>query len=145
MIDCMRWMAVLAVVSALGCSGSGQGGDAAVDTGGTNDAGDLPGFGQGCRVISQQGDPQCASGLMCISVGAEQGRNLCTKTCTAADAPCAGGPSGTTPTCGREVQVVSGTSRVCEFRCDPGAPNCPPGAACLADFEGVMICQPPVQ
>ena len=144
MIDCMRWLAVLSVLSAIGCSGNGQGGDAAVD-GGTNDAGGLPGFGQACRPIAQQGDPQCASGLVCITVSPEQGRNLCTKTCATADAPCVGGPTGTTPTCGREFQVASGISRVCEFRCDPGAPNCPPGLACLADFEGMMVCQPSVQ
>jgi hypothetical protein len=144
-------MALFLLGIAVGCSSNGTTTDAATnDTGsndtGTNDsAGGLPGFGQACAPIAQQGDPQCATGLVCISVGAEQGRNLCTKTCTTAAAPCTGGPAGTTPTCGREYQVSPANSRVCEFFCDPAAPNCPPGTTCLADFDGMMTCQPPIQ
>jgi hypothetical protein len=141
--------ALLALLLAIGCSSNGKSendaaagdaGDAsnAVDTGG------LPGFGQGCAPIAQQGDPQCAAGLVCVSVGAEQGRNLCTKTCTTVDAPCTGGPSGSTPICGREYQLAP-NSRVCEFFCNASAPNCPPATTCLVDFSGMMTCQPGFQ
>jgi len=121
-----------------GTSGGGTGGG-----GGTS--GGLPGFGQACAPIAQQGDPQCAAGLVCVSVGAEQGRNLCTKTCTTADAPCTGGPAGSAPTCGRIYQVSPANSRVCEFFCDTGATNCPPGTSCLVDYAGMMTCQPPIR
>jgi len=122
-----------------GTSGGGTGGG-----GGTSGDG-LPGFGQACAPIAQQGDPQCAAGLVCVSVGAEQGRNLCTKTCTTADAPCTGGPAGSAPTCGRIYQVSPANSRVCEFFCDTGATNCPPGTSCLVDYAGMMTCQPPIR
>ncbi|HEY7373897.1 MAG TPA: hypothetical protein VIF57_17185 [Polyangia bacterium] len=133
--------ALLAIVAALGCGSSsgGSGNDAAADS-----TGGLPGFGQACAPIAQQGDPQCATGLVCISVGAEQGRNLCTKTCTTADAPCDGAPGGA-PTCGRDYQVANGNNRVCEFFCDTAAPSCPPGTTCLMDYAGMTTCQPPIQ
>jgi hypothetical protein len=147
-----RYRAFLVALLVAGCGGGKSGNDAAAgDTGGSNDtgnasdAGALPGFGQSCALIAQQGDPQCADGLVCVSVGAEQGRNLCTKTCTTADAPCTGGPAGSTPTCGREYQLFPANSRVCEFFCDMSAPNCPPGTTCLADFAGMTTCQPPIQ
>jgi hypothetical protein len=104
-----------------------------------------PGFGQACLPIDQQGDVLCGPGLVCVSVGAEQGRNLCTKTCDTEGAACTGEPSGTTPTCGREYQSPSGTVRVCEFHCDVSAPNCPTDTTCLIDFGGMTTCQPPIQ
>ena len=133
----------LLLLLALGCSSSGTSGDASTDTA-TDSPGGLPGFGQSCAPAAQQGDPQCAAGLVCVSVGAEQGRNLCTKTCTTEGAVCSGGPAGTAPTCGREYQISPANSRVCEFFCDTGFPNCPPSTTCLADFDGMMTCQPPV-
>jgi hypothetical protein len=140
-MDRVRVWTVMAVLAVLGCgSSAGSANDAAADS-----TGGLPGFGQACAPIAQQGDPQCASGLVCISVGAEQGRNLCTKVCTTADAPCDGAPSGGAPTCGREYQVASGNNRVCEFFCDMAAPSCPPGTTCLVDYAGMTTCQPPIQ
>jgi hypothetical protein len=136
-------MTLLVLVAAVGCSSGGSGNDAAAETGGDS-AGGLPGFGQACAPIAQQGDPQCAAGLVCVSVGAEQGRNLCTKTCTTADAPCTGAPGGA-PTCGREYQVSPANSRVCEFFCDMAAPNCPPSTTCLVDYAGMTTCQPALQ
>ena len=141
------------LVLTLGCSGSGASTDAAAGgTGGAGGAGGtggsgggLPTFGEACAPIAQQGDPQCAAGLVCVSVGVEQGRNLCTKTCTTEDAPCTGGPAGSTPTCGREFQVFPGVSRVCEFYCDASAPNCPRGTTCLVSTSGPTICQPPIR
>jgi hypothetical protein len=136
------------LVATLACSSGGSGSDASADVG-ADTAGDttgaLPGFGQSCRLIAQQGDPQCASGLVCVSVGAEQGRNLCTKTCTVLDEPCTGGPSGSSPTCEREYQLAIGNSRVCEFFCAGAPTSCPPGTTCLVDYDGVMTCQPPLQ
>ena len=136
-------MVLLVLVSALGCSSSLSSRDGGTDTG-TDVTGGLPTFGQACAAILVQGDPQCAPGLVCISVGVEQGRNLCTKTCTTEDAPCTGAPAGTTPTCGREYQVSPALSRVCEFFCD-ATTTCPPGTTCLVDFDGMMTCQPPVR
>ena len=133
----------LLLLLALGCSSSGTSGDASTDAP-TDSPGGLPGFGQSCAPAAQQGDPQCAAGLVCVSVGAEQGRNLCTKTCTTEGAACSGAPAGTAPTCGREYQISPANSRVCEFFCDPGAPSCPPSTTCLADFFGMTTCQPPV-
>ena len=147
---------LLVLLAALGCGSTSSSGDAATDTGGGDAAADtggggndsaagLPGFGQACAPIAQQGDPQCATGLVCVSVGAEQGRNLCTQPCTTAGATCTGGPSGSMPTCGREYQVASGIGRVCEFFCGTGATSCPPGTNCLVDYAGMMTCQPPLQ
>jgi len=121
----------LVMVAVLGCGGAA--GD------------DLPGFGEACLPIDTQEDLLCAPGLVCVSAGAEPGRNLCTKTCTTEGDGCPGAPSGTTPTCGHEYQSPSGTVRVCEFRCDPSAPNCPMGTDCLIDFDGMTTCQPPPQ
>ena len=132
------------MLGALGCSSNNG---AATDGGGDTGAdvgGGLPGFGRSCAPAAQQGDPQCADGLVCVAVGAEQGRNLCTKTCTTEGAACTGAPSGTAPTCGREYQLSPANARVCEFFCDPAAPKCPPTTTCLADFDGMMTCQPPV-
>jgi hypothetical protein len=138
------WQIGIALVLTLGCSSSGTSpGDGGGDTG-AEVGGGLPGFGQSCAPAAQQGDPQCADGLVCVAVGAEQGRNLCTKTCTTEGAACTGAPAGTAPTCGREYQISPANSRVCEFFCSAAAPNCPPGTTCLADFSGMMICQPPV-
>lgn len=139
-----RRIGIALVAVAIGCSSSGTspgdgGSDAGADVGGG-----LPGFGASCAPAAQQGDPQCADGLVCVAVGAEQGRNLCTKTCTTEGAACTGAPAGTAPTCGREYQLSPANSRVCEFFCSAGAPNCPPGTTCLADFDGMMVCQPPV-
>ena len=131
------------LLSALGCSSSGTSNDASTDAA-TDSPGGLPGFGQSCAPAAQQGDPQCVAGLVCVSVGAEQGRNLCTKPCTTEGAACPGAPTGTAPTCGREYQLSAGNSRVCEFFCDPGAPSCPPSTMCLPDFFDVTTCQPPV-
>jgi len=128
--------------AAAGTSG-GAAGTSAAGAGG--DTGGLPRFGQACAPTLQQGDPGCDVGLVCVSVGAEQGRNLCTHTCTTPDAPCADGPIGTTPTCGRIYQVSPTPSRVCEFYCDPAEPNCPPGTTCLTDFDGKLTCQPAIQ
>jgi hypothetical protein len=144
-----RGAAVLVLLVGFGCSSNGTN-DAATDgpgtdSGGTDASGGLPGFGAACAPIAQQGDPQCADGLVCISAGVEQGRSLCTKTCTTEDAPCSGGPAGTTPTCGREFQVFPGVSRVCEFFCDAPATTCPPGTTCLVNTAGTMTCQPPIQ
>jgi len=139
-----RATAVLLLFVAFGCSSNGASPDAATD-GGTDSTGGLPGFGEACAPIAQQGDPQCAAGLVCISAGVEQGRSLCTKTCTTEDAPCTGGPPGTTPTCGREFQVTPATSRVCEFFCTGSATTCPPGTTCLVNTAGTMTCQPPIR
>ena len=140
-MDGARVWRLVAALAVLGCGSSGgSASDAALDS-----TGGLPAFGQACAPIAQQGDPQCAAGLVCVSVGAEQGRNLCTKTCTTADAPCDGAPSGSSPTCGRSYQVASGNSRVCEFFCDMAAPSCPPATMCLLDSAGMATCQPPVQ
>jgi hypothetical protein len=133
---------VLLLLSALGCSNSGMSNDASTDTA-SESTGGLPGFGQACAPAAQQGDPQCAAGFVCISVGAEQGRNLCTKTCATEGEACSGAPTGTAPTCGREYQLSPANSRVCEFFCDPAAPHCPSSTTCLADFEGMTVCQPP--
>jgi hypothetical protein len=138
------WTVSLVLLVALGCSSGGSSKDASTNDGAADTTGGLPGFGQSCAPAAQQGDPQCAAGLVCVAVGAEQGRNLCTKTCTTEGAACAGAPAGTAPTCGREYQLSPANSRVCEFFCDPAAPNCPPSTTCLADFEGMMVCQPPV-
>lgn len=138
----------LLMVAALGCSGGGSGIDAAADSGtemGGDSAGALPGFGHSCLPIAQQGDPQCASGLVCVSVGAEQGRNLCTKLCTIPGETCMGAPSGSSPTCEREYQLASGNSRVCEFLCAGVPTNCPTGTTCLIDYAGRMTCQPSLQ
>jgi hypothetical protein len=153
-----RLGALLILLLVAGCSGGGTTNDAATGgtsggsgtgggsgAGGTGGGGGLPGFGQACAPIAQQGDPQCAAGLVCVSVGAEQGRNLCTKTCTTEGAPCTGGPAGSAPTCGRIDQVSPANSRVCEFFCDMTAPNCPPGTSCLVDYDGMMTCQPPIR
>ena len=136
------------MVAAVACSGGGSGIDATADSGtdlGGDSAGALPGFGQSCLLIAQQGDPQCASGLVCVSVGAEQGRNLCTKPCTIAGETCTGAPSGSSPTCEREYQLPGGNSRVCEFLCAGVPTNCPTGTTCLVDYAGRMTCQPPLQ
>lgn len=134
----------LVLLVALGCSSGTSSKDTATNDGAADTTGGLPGFGQSCAPAAQQGDPQCAAGLVCVAVGAEQGRNLCTKTCTTEGAACTGAPAGTAPTCGREYQLSPANSRVCEFFCDPAAPNCPPSTTCLADFDGMMVCQPPV-
>ncbi|HEY5447418.1 MAG TPA: hypothetical protein VIQ54_01665 [Polyangia bacterium] len=140
-----RGTAFVLLLAAFGCSSTSASPDAATDTG-MDSTGGFPGFGQACLPIQQQGDQVCADGLTCISVGAEQGRNLCSKICTTADAPCTGAPAGTTPTCGREWQVgPTGLARVCEFFCDQAAPNCPAGTTCLPDFDGITICQPPIR
>jgi len=136
------------MVAAVSCGSGGAGIDAAADLG--NDMGGesavaLPGFGQSCLPIAQQGNPQCAGELVCVSVGAEQGRNLCTKRCTVAGEACLGAPSGSSPTCEREYQLPGGDSRVCEFLCAGVATNCPTGTACLLDDAGRMTCQPPLQ
>lgn len=145
MVGWSRATALLLLVAS-GCSSNGTSTDAATDGPGTDSTGGLPGFGQACLPIQQQGDQVCADGLTCIAVGAEQGRNLCSKICTTADAPCTGGPAGTMPTCGREWQVgPTGLARVCEFFCDTAAPSCPPGTTCLPDFDGITICQPPIR
>jgi hypothetical protein len=142
-----------AVAGAAGTGGAAGSGAAAGTSGGAGssgagaggDAGGLPRFGQACAPTVRQGDPSCDVGLVCVSVGAEQGRNLCTHTCSTPDAPCADGPIGTTPTCGRIYQVPPTPSRVCEFYCHPAEPNCPPGTTCLTDFDGEFTCQPPLQ
>jgi len=136
---------VLLLAAAIGCGSKSLAytdpvfSDAAVETG----SGGLPGFGEACAPIVQQGDPQCATGLVCVSV--EQGRNLCTKTCTTAGTACTGAPAGTAPTCGREFQVYPANSRVCEFFCEMAAPHCPPATTCIVNFDGMTTCQPPVQ
>jgi hypothetical protein len=136
------------MIAALACSSGGSGIDAAAESGtdmGDDSGGALPGFGRSCLPIAQQGDPQCAAGLVCVSVGAEQGRNLCTKPCTVAGVACMGAPSGSSPTCEREYQLAGGNSRVCEFLCASAPSNCPAGTACLVDDAGRMTCQPPLQ
>ena len=122
--------AALVMVAVLGCGGAAGDGP--------------PGFGEACLPIDTQGDLLCAPGLVCVSVGSEPGRNLCTKTCDTEGAACTGEPSGSTPTCGREYQSPSGNVRVCEFHCDQSAPNCPMGTSCLIDFADMTTCQPPI-
>jgi hypothetical protein len=112
--------------------------DAAVDT--AADTPPLPEFGEKCATPTRPGDRVCGFELVCVVYGPTiPGRGqMCTRECKGpGDSMMCPSPS----ICGRKWplgECGAGLSAcpVCEFPCDPSAPQCPRGSRCIPDPMG---------